>query len=73
MQLQVHYAFLSAFTHATSSGYEVNRRARPGSPSSRHLFGELALLYTIAIAIVQTDAWVAYAKRRPQIALDPSP
>ncbi|HEX3623427.1 MAG TPA: hypothetical protein VHT97_14025, partial [Acidimicrobiales bacterium] len=71
VQLQVHHAFLSAFTHATSSGHEVERRARPGSPSARHLLGELALLYVIAIAIVQTDAWVAYAKRRPQLLLTP--
>ena len=73
VQLQVHYAFLSAFTHATSSGYEVNRRARPGSPSARHLFGELALLSVIAIAIAQTDAWTAYAKRRPRLLSTPRP
>lgn len=73
VQLQVHYAFLSAFTHATSSGYEVNHRARPGSPSARHLFGELALLYVIAITIAQTDAWTAYAKRRPHLLLTPRP
>lgn len=71
VQLQVHYAFLSAFTHATSSGYEVDRSTRPGSPSARHVFGELALLYVIAIAIAQIDAWTTYAKRRPHLLLTP--
>ena len=67
VQLQAHYAFLSAFTHATKSGYECDRVARPGAPNSAHLFGELALLYVIAVAIAQVDAWSAYVERRPHL------
>ncbi len=71
VQLQVHYAFLSAFTHATTSGYELGRRAMPGAPSTAHLLGELALLYVITLAIVQIDAWTRYAERRPHLLLRP--
>jgi len=71
VQLQVHYAFLSAFTHATNSGYELDRHARPGAPSAAHLFSELALLYVIALGIAQIDAWTAYAERRPHLLLRP--
>jgi hypothetical protein len=31
VQLQVHYAFLSAFAHATKAGYEVDRRPFPNT------------------------------------------
>jgi hypothetical protein len=64
VQLQVHYSFLSAFTHATSSGYHIDRRSMPGGPSASHVLGELALLYATAIAIAQIDTWVTYARRR---------
>lgn len=71
VQVQVHYAFLSAFTHATNSGYELDRRPGPGSPSTAHVFSELALLYVIALAVAQIDAWTAYAERRPHSLLRP--
>ncbi len=70
LQLQVHYAFLSAFTHATKSGYEVGQRgAIPNAPTSSHVSGELALLYVAAIAVAQVDAWDTYISRRPQLLL----
>jgi hypothetical protein len=73
LQLEVHYTFLSAFTHATKSGYELDRRsALPNSPNAMHVFSELALLYVAVIAVAQIDTWVAYMKRRPQLLMKPS-
>jgi hypothetical protein len=67
VQLQVHYAFLSAFTHATTSGYEVVRQAFPNSPPAAHLLGELALLYVATIAVVEMRSWAAYIDGRPRL------
>ncbi|HZA87730.1 MAG TPA: hypothetical protein VE466_12710 [Acidimicrobiales bacterium] len=64
VQLQVHYAFLSAFTHATKSGFEVDRRPFPNSPPASHVMGELALLYVATIAISEVKSWAAYVGRR---------
>jgi hypothetical protein len=64
VQLQVHYAFLSAFTHATKSGFDVDRRPFPNSPPASHVMGELALLYVATIAISEVKSWAANVGRR---------
>ena len=72
VQLKVHYSFLSAFTHATKSGYDLGRINRPGAPSSDHLLGELALLYVTVIALNEIRAWETYITARPHL-LQPLP
>ena len=67
VQLQVHYAFLSAFAHATKSGYEVDRRPYPNSPPAPHVLAELALLYVATIAVSELRSWAAYLERRAQL------
>lgn len=67
LQLQVHYGFLSAFTHATQTGYDLNLRPNPGGPPTDHVLSELALLYVCTIAIAEIDAWVNYIGRRPEM------
>jgi hypothetical protein len=67
VQLQIHYSFLSAFTHATNSGYDTHRRVRwPGLPAD-HVLGELVLLYAAVIAIREIVAWQQYITRRPEL------
>jgi hypothetical protein len=67
IQLQVHYSFLSAFTHATSSGYEAQARVRPPGPSADHVLGELALLYAVVISASEIAAWQRYIEQRPEL------
>lgn len=67
LQLQVHYGFLSAFTHATQTGYDVRLRPNPGGPSLDHVLSELSLLYVCTIAIAELDAWNTYVSKRPQL------
>jgi hypothetical protein len=68
----VHYRFLSAFTHATGTGYETIERQR-GHPSLGknldHFLGELALLYVCAIAIGELRAFLSFVDRRPKLIL----
>ncbi|HVV37558.1 MAG TPA: hypothetical protein VHC63_13190 [Acidimicrobiales bacterium] len=67
LQLQVHYRFLSAFTHATNTGYNVaHRDVRPNSPSATHLLSELALLYVAVVASAQIDTWAAFLAKRSE-------
>ena len=73
VQLQVHYSFLSAFTHASNSGYEVNRLARLPGPSAAHLLGELAALYAIVLAAAEIRAWSPYMAQRPRLLAPLSP
>lgn len=67
VQLQVHYGFLSAFTHATQSASDLHMRPLPGGPPIDHVLGELALLYVCTIAIAEIDTWAIYIRARPQI------
>lgn len=67
LQLQVHYGFLSAFTHATQTGYDLRLRFYPGGPPQDHVLSELALLYACTIAVAEIDAWATYIGRRPQM------
>jgi hypothetical protein len=67
VQLQVHYAFLSAFAHATKSGYEVDRRPYPNSPPASHVLGEVVLLYVATIAVSELRSWAVYLDTRPHL------
>lgn len=65
LQLQVHYTFLSAFTHATNKRRDTTGQGRPGGPPADHVLSELILLYASAIAIAELRAWCAFIERRP--------
>ena len=72
VQLKVHYSFLSAFTHATDSGYRLQSGPQLGGPGTAHLLSELALLYAAAIAIGEVDTWCRYAADRPDLLSPPT-
>ncbi len=67
-QLQVHYGFLSAFTHAhaTSASLEhsVYMPGRKPAEFATHLLGELALLYATVIGVAELTAWRRYVDGR---------
>lgn len=65
LQLHVHYGFLSAFTHATQTGYDLHLRPHAGGPPAEHVLSELSLLYVCTIAIAELDAWATYIDKRP--------
>ncbi len=67
VQLQLHYAFLSAFAHSTTNRRDGGTLGRPGGPPVGHVLGELVLLYVIVIALAETRAWSSYRERRPQL------
>lgn len=67
IQLEVHYSFLSAFTHATKSAYEIGRVPPPGPASTPHLLGELAILYVSTIAINEIATWERFTQNRPHL------
>jgi hypothetical protein len=67
VQLQLHYAFLSAFAHSTTNRRDGGTLGRPGGPPVGHVLGELVLLYVIVIALAETRAWSSYMVRRPQL------
>lgn len=67
VQLQVHYRFLSAFTHATQSGFDLHDRPHPGGPPAAHMLSELALLYVGSITLAEVDTWITYAAARPEL------
>lgn len=65
--LQLHYVFLSAFAHSTTSRRDGGALGRPGGPPIGHVLGELVLLYAIVIALAEARAWSTYIERRPQL------
>ena len=67
VQLQLHYAFLSAFAHSTTGRRNGGALARPGGPPVDHVLGELVLLYAIVIAVAEAHTWSTYIERRPQL------
>lgn len=57
LQLQVHYAFLSAFAHATNKRRDSTGQGRPGGPPADHVLSELVLLDACAaIAVAELRA-----------------
>ena len=71
LQLDVHYAFLSAFAHGMNRAYElVYGRNQPSSIGRRdHYANELLLLYVVAIAAAELDAFARMAARTPRLHL----
>jgi hypothetical protein len=71
LQLDVHYAFLSAFAHAMNPAYElVYGRNQPLAIGRRHHYaGELLLLYVIVIAAAELEAFARMAARAPRLPL----
>lgn len=72
-QLQVHYSFLSAFTHAVNTRRRAIGHTRPGGPSAEHVVGELVLLYAAAIGISEIKAWETYIDGRRSLLAPLSP
>jgi hypothetical protein len=70
-QLDVHYTFLSAFTHPTKAGYELvyGTSLPSGGPRYDHYSSELCLLYCIAIASAELTALERMSRRTPKLAL----
>lgn len=72
IQLEVHYRFLSAFVHATGTGYTSLDPGRATSiirRHNRHLATELALLYVCSIGISELRSFAKYVDRRPTLRL----
>lgn len=72
MQLEVHYRFLSAYVHATPTGYGYIEPGRAGlfvRSEHWHAITELALLYACSIGISELRSFVEFADRRPQLTL----
>jgi hypothetical protein len=71
-QIDVHYRFLSAFTHAHSRGYDRLRRVDTVLDQSGydHYLSELVLLYQITIAAQEMGDLFAVLERPPTSFLD---
>lgn len=69
VQLGVHYQFLSAFVHATSTGYRlIDQTAGLETQDSHlHVLGELTLLYACSIAITEIRSLLEFVSRRDHI------
>jgi hypothetical protein len=67
----VHYSFLSAFTHpvSTKSVYEVYGRATEYPPRYDHYASELVLLYLVALGSRELTAFYAGCRREPAVGL----
>lgn len=74
MQIDIHFGFLSAFTHPTGAGYGIvqpRRSAAASAPSDYdHYASELLLLYVIRLADVELSAFEAAFQRPPACRLD---
>lgn len=72
LQWEVHYRFLSAFTHATTTGYEqVHSRLEMHSDPRAfdHYSHELAMLYVNALGSRELDVLIAMAANPPKVGL----
>jgi hypothetical protein len=71
VQVDVHYAFLSAFAHPSKKGYEAlygsNEPNRMGHFD--HYASELVLLYVIVLAAAEIELWQRMAQREPRLPL----
>jgi len=72
VEVDVHYAFLSGFVHPSKRGYEAicdqNHPDRIGSFD--HYASELAVLYVIAIASAEVEAYGRMARRAPRLGVE---
>jgi hypothetical protein len=71
IQVDVHHAFLSAYVHGTQMAYELiyGHNIPSNVGAFDHYASELALLYVIAIASAELDAFGRMAKRTPRLRL----
>jgi hypothetical protein len=71
VQVDVHYAFLSAYVHGVQKAYEqVYSHNIPSKVGDfDHYASELALLYVIAIAAAELEAFGRMVKRAPRLRL----
>lgn len=71
VQVGVHYAFLSAFVHPAQRGYDLlygsNIPSRMGQRD--HYCEELVLLYLIAVAAAELEAFGRMSRRKPALPL----
>lgn len=71
VQVDVHYGFLSGFTHPSKRGYEAifggNSPDRMGSFD--HYASELLLLYVIVLAAAEIEIYERMARRTPRLVL----
>ena len=74
MQIDIHFGFLSAFTHPTGAGYGIvqpRRSADAASPSGYdHYASELLLLYVIRLADLELTAFERAFQRPPACSLE---
>jgi hypothetical protein len=69
VQVDVHYAFLSAFVHGVQKAYErVHHRNSPFGTFD-HYASELVLLYVVALAAAELEMFGRMAKRDPRLEL----
>ena len=69
----MHYRFLSAYVHATATGYDYVDPGRAGlflREEHWHAVTELALLYVCSVGISELRSFVEFADRRPKLILD---
>jgi hypothetical protein len=68
LEVETHYRFLSAFSHATGTGYRLvhGRQSVLGNCPQEHLLGELVLLYAASIAVTELRSFAAYVDERPE-------
>ena len=67
---EIHFAFLSAFTHPTVRGLEIiYGRNSPKVAGFDHYASELALLYIITIASLELEVFERMSQRDPQVGL----
>lgn len=72
IRLEVHYRFLSAFVHATGTGYDLVNPGRTHSYARQHtwhLVTELTLVYACSAGISELRAFSEFADRRPRVHL----
>jgi hypothetical protein len=71
LEVETHYRFLSAFSHATGTGYQLvhGRQSILGTCPQEHLLGELVLLYAASIAVTELRSFSAYVDERPKLDL----
>jgi hypothetical protein len=71
VQVDVHYAFLSAYVHGAKKAHELvyGHNIPSNVGDFNHCAGELALLYVVAIAAAELEVFGRMAKRSPRLAL----
>src|SRR5437870_3805949 len=71
IQVDVHYAFLSAFAHPSKRGYEAvfGRNTPDRMGMFDHYSSELLLLYVIALPAAELEIYGKMARREPRLRL----